>query len=91
MTIRMYANRKKWPLKDIQIKLEHSKTHADDCEQCETKDQKVDLIQRRIQFKGDLSDEQIKRLMEIADRCPVHRTLENHPQIQTELVKSDSF
>lgn len=86
MTLRMYANRKKWPLEDIKINLQHSRTHADDCEDCDNKDQKVDLIERQIRFKGDLDDKQIARLLEIADKCPVHRTLENHPKIVTEVV-----
>ena len=86
MTIRMYANRKKWPLDDIVIDLKHDKIHAEDCVDCEATDGKVDVIERMISFKGDLSDEQIQRLLEIADRCPVHRTLENNPHIRTRLA-----
>lgn len=87
MTIRMYANRKKWPLEDVSIDLQHNKIHAVDCNDCQQTDGKVDVIERKISFKGNLSEEQIKRLLEIADRCPVHRTLENNPKIRTELVK----
>ena len=86
MTIRMYANRKKWPLDDILIDLHHDKVHAIDCEDCQQADGKVDIIERQISFKGNLSEEQVNRLLEIADRCPVHRTLENHPKIRTKLV-----
>lgn len=85
MTIRMYANRKKWPLYDIIIDLKHNKIHAKDCADCQKTDGKVDIIERTISFKGDLSDEQKARLLEIADRCPVHRTLENNPHIKTYL------
>jgi putative redox protein len=87
MTIRMYANRKKWPLEDISIDLHHNKIHAIDCEDCQQTDGKVDIIERKISFKGDLSEEQVNRLLEIADRCPVHRTLENNPRIRTELAQ----
>ncbi len=86
MTIRMYANRKKWPLEDILIDLHHDKIHAIDCEDCQQTDGKVDIIERQISFKGDLNETQVHRLLEIADRCPVHRTLENNPKIRTKLA-----
>lgn len=75
MTVRMYANRKKWPLDDVKIHLRHSRQHITDCEQCEEKPQQLDVIERDLEFIGDLTDEQRSRLLEIADRCPVHRTL----------------
>ncbi|MEO0982678.1 MAG: alpha/beta fold hydrolase [Pseudomonadota bacterium] len=74
MTIRMYANRKKWPLEKVSIRLTHEKNHADDCEHCE-EGRKVDIFEKEIRLDGDLTDEQRARLMEIADKCPVHRTL----------------
>ncbi|MCB1741001.1 MAG: OsmC family protein [Gammaproteobacteria bacterium] len=83
MTIRMYANRKQWPLTDIQVELVHSREHAADCDDCEDSATRIDVITRRIRLEGDLSDEQRQRLMEIADRCPVHRTLENEIRIDT--------
>ena len=83
MTIRMYANHKKWPLDDVIIDLKHEKTHAEDCTDCEKSGKKVDRITRHIEFVGELSDEQRGRLLEIADRCPVHRTLENNPVVET--------
>lgn len=75
MTVRMYANRKKWPLDDVKIHLRHSRQHSTDCEQCEDEPKQLDVIERELEFVGDLSDEQRSRLLEIADRCPVHRTL----------------
>ncbi len=85
MTIRMYANHKGWPLDDVVIDLEHERIHAKDCEDCEQTDGKIDRIHRSLSFVGDLSEQQVERLMEIADRCPVHRTLENNPVIETKL------
>jgi len=86
MTLRMYANHKKWPLDDVIIDLQHEKIHAEDCVDCGQKDGKIDRITRHIKIKGDLSDEQRARLIEIADRCPVHRTLENNPVVKTHLI-----
>jgi uncharacterized OsmC-like protein/alpha/beta superfamily hydrolase len=75
MTVRMYANRKKWPLKRVTVRLRHSRIHAADCADCETRVGLLDRIDRTIQLEGDLDDEQRQRLLEIADKCPVHRTL----------------
>jgi len=86
MTLRMYANRKQWPLQDVLIDLQHERIHATDCEDCAQTDGKIDRITRHIKFVGDLDEAQISRLTEIADRCPVHRTLENNPVIDTKLV-----
>ncbi len=83
MTMRMYASRKKLPLDDIEIKLVHQRVHAEDCVDC---NDKIERITRSISLKGDLNAEQKQSLMAIADKCPVHRTLENDPQIVTELV-----
>ncbi|MCP4335625.1 MAG: OsmC family protein [Gammaproteobacteria bacterium] len=82
MTLRMYANRKKLPLEDVIVRLQHERVHAEDCIEC---NQTIERITRRITLVGDLDDEQRQRLLEIADKCPVHRTLENNPQIVTEL------
>jgi len=84
MTLRMYARRKKLPLDDIEVRLLHERVHAEDCVDCE---QKIERIIRRITLRGDLDAEQRQRLLEIADRCPVHRTLESDPRIVTELVE----
>ena len=84
MTMRMYANRKKLPLEDIKVKLDHERVHAEDCVDC---DKKSELITRSISLQGNLSDEQLNSLLSIADKCPVHRTLESDLKIATELVK----
>ena len=83
MTIRMYANRKKWPLKDVKVQLRHYRVHGEDCEQCDDQTRQIDIIDREITFKGDLDEQQQQRLMEIADRCPVHRTLHGTLEIKT--------
>jgi uncharacterized OsmC-like protein/alpha/beta superfamily hydrolase len=83
MTLRMYANRKKMAIEDIEVKLVHERVHAEDCVDC---NDSIEQITRSISFKGDLSGEQKMKLMAIADKCPVHRTLENDPKIVTELV-----
>ena len=83
MTLRMYANLKKIPLDDIQVRLLHERVHAEDCVDC---DHRIERITRRISLHGELDATQRQRLLEIADRCPVHRTLENEPQIVTELT-----
>lgn len=87
MTIRMYANRKKWPLERAVVRLTHNKIHAADCADCETKDGKLDRIERTIELTGDLDDEQRARLLEIADKCPVHRTLESEVKVETRLAE----
>jgi putative redox protein len=75
ITIRMYAQRKGWPLKDIEIELSHSKDYRKDCEDSADNNVKIDRIVRKITFKGDLDDTQRARLMDIARRCPLHQTL----------------
>jgi putative redox protein len=68
----------------VVVRLRHSRVHADDCADCETKTGKVDVIERRIELQGALDEEQRRRLMEIADRCPVHRTLTSEIKIRTQ-------
>lgn len=85
MTIRMYANRKNWPLESVAVRLTHEKDYAEDCEHCE-ENRKVDVFDRSITLKGDLTDDQRARLLEIADRCPVHRTLHEPVEVRTRLV-----
>ena len=86
MTIGMYAQRKAWPLEEITVHLRHSKIHAIDCAECETRDGMVDRIERDIQLSGPLSEEQRSKLLEIAGKCPVHRTLTSEIQIRTRLL-----
>jgi putative redox protein len=83
MTLALYARRKEWPLQAVTVRLEHSKIHAEDCANCETKEGKLDRIDREIELEGALTAEQKARLLEIADRCPVHRTLTSEIEIRT--------
>ncbi|MCH8981169.1 OsmC family protein, partial [candidate division KSB1 bacterium] len=85
MTLRMYADRKKWPLEDVVVRLKHQKVYAKDCEECEDKNVKIDEIEREIEVHGPLDEAQKKRLLEIADRCPVHRTLHSQIVVKTKL------
>ncbi|MEM6303937.1 MAG: bifunctional alpha/beta hydrolase/OsmC family protein [Pseudomonadota bacterium] len=87
MTIRMYARRKGWPLTHVSVDVSHDKVHAQDAQT--SAGQKVDTWKRRIRLEGALSDEQRMKLMEIADKCPVHRTLERSSKVLTELVSAD--
>ena len=83
MTVSFYARARKWPLESVIVTLRHSKIHAADCRDCETKEGKIDRIERDIHFVGKLDPEHRKRLLEIADKCPVHRTLRSAIAIQT--------
>jgi len=85
MTLRLYARQKKWPLQKVRVQLKHDKIYATDCATCETKDGRGDRIERLIGLDGPLSDEQRQRLLEIAARCPVHRTLTSEIHISTRL------
>jgi len=88
MTLRLYADRKGWPLKSVEVNLKHQKVHAADCADCEKKNKMLDQIEREIVLHGELDDSQKQRLLEIADRCPVHRTLHNKIEILTTLKES---
>ena len=83
MTLRLYAERKALPLERVTVELSHSRIHAADCETCETKEGMVDRIERTIALRGTLDAEQRERLLEIADKCPVHRTLTSEVDIRT--------
>jgi uncharacterized OsmC-like protein/alpha/beta superfamily hydrolase len=85
MTLRMYANFKKLPLESVQVRLRHAKVHAEDCARCESKEGKIDRIEREIEVLGPLSEEQRLKLLEIADKCPVHRTLDSEIEIVSRL------
>lgn len=84
MTVAMYAARKGWPLAGVQVRLRHGHVHAKDCAACETKEGKIDRIEAFLTLEGELSEEQRRRLLEIADRCPVHRTLTSEIRIETQ-------
>jgi putative redox protein len=86
MTVGMYARRKQWPLESVTVRLRHSRIHAADCADCETKAGMLDRIERDIQFIGVLSAEQSAKLLEISNKCPVHRTLSSEIDIQTRLI-----
>ncbi len=85
MTVRMYADRKGWPLEKVRVTLRHSRIHAKDCADCETTKGFVDQIDRDIEFTGDLDDTQRQRLLDIAERCPVHQTLTSEVHVTTSL------
>jgi putative redox protein len=85
MTVEMYAKRKGWDLKEARIHLEHGKIYSKDCEECEQTTAKIDHILREIELEGELTDEQKQRLLEIADKCPVHKTLSSRTHITTSL------
>jgi len=86
ITVGMYARRKGWPLEEITVNLRHSKIHAADCAECETKEGMLDRIERDIHFAGSLTTEQRSKLLEIANKCPVHRTLTSEIVIRTRAV-----
>ncbi|GGI92974.1 osmotically inducible protein C [Shewanella hanedai] len=85
MTMRMYAERKKWPLQDIKIDLTHNRTYIKDCETCESGKGQLDTLSRKIELIGDLSDEQKQALLVISEKCPVHKTLHSKLVVTTEL------
>lgn len=79
----MYAERKKWALRGVTLRLSHDRIHAKDCEDCETKKGMLDEIRSTIRLEGDLDQAQRERLLQIATRCPVHRTLSSEIKIRT--------
>jgi putative redox protein len=86
MTVASYARRKQWPLESVTVRLRHAKVHAEDCAECETKAGFIDRIDLDVELAGPLTDEHRVRLMEIAGRCPVHRTLTSEVGIRRRLV-----
>jgi putative redox protein len=85
MTMRLYAGRKGWPVTRIAVALQHGKIYAQDCAECETREGKIDQIEVEVSLEGPLDREQRQRLLEIADKCPVHRTLKAEKQIRSRL------
>ncbi len=88
MTLRMYADRKGWPLHSVEVALRHEKIHAADCESCVTEEGRVDRITRELTLIGPLDSTQRAKLVEIADKCPVHRTLHREVTVETTLLGS---
>ena len=86
MTIQLYAKRKKWDLKEVEVHLSHSKTHVEDCVECEKPSAKIDQFTRIIRLEGKLDDEQKSSILAIANKCPVHRTLIETSTIVTQLA-----
>ncbi|HZX93431.1 MAG TPA: OsmC family protein [Myxococcales bacterium] len=83
MTLRLYARTKGWPLQRVTVVVKHRKIHAVDCAECETREGRIDQLEREIRLEGPLDEPQRARLMEIADRCPIHRTLQAEVRILT--------
>jgi len=90
MTLRMYASGKQWPLDRVTVSLRHSRIHARDCADCETTDGQLDHVERVIHLVGDLDEQQRERLLEIAERCPVHRTLHSEVVVHTTVDAGDA-
>jgi putative redox protein len=86
MTLALYARKKQWPLERVEVRLRHSKIHAADCDECETREGMLDRIESDIVLTGALDGDQRARLLEIAEKCPVHRTLTSEVHIQSRLV-----
>ena len=86
MTLKLYADRKEWPLESVRVTLRHHRVHAKDCEECEKESGMIDVLEKELELKGQLDDEQRARLLEISARCPVHRTLLNEIKIRSELI-----
>ncbi|SCY09306.1 putative redox protein [Nonlabens sp. Hel1_33_55] len=86
MTIQMYSKRKKWNVENVECHVTYNKQHSEDCENCENDSAKIDTFTRHIKFPDDLEESQIKKLLQIADKCPVHKTLHSETQVLTKLL-----
>ena len=87
MTIKMYVSRKDWALEDVYMELRHSKRHDEDCDNCEDPDSKIDVIEKEVIVEGDLSDDQLDKILDISKKCPVHRTLIGDMTIESSITK----
>lgn len=88
MTVAMYARRKGWPLRQVLVRLQHDKVHAEDCEDCESRSGKIDHFERELELLGELSENQQQKLLEIAEKCPVHKTLHAEVRVRSRLKEN---
>ena len=86
MTIKMYVNHKGWELDDVYMELRHSKRHAEDCDNCQDPKSRIDTIEKEVIVEGDLTDEQIDRILDISKKCPVHRTLMSDIRLESSIT-----
>ena len=86
MTLRMYADRKGWDLQKVEVELDQSRIHAKDCEDCESEEGYIHLIEKRLKITGDLSPQQRQRLLEISEKCPVQKTLTHEIRVKSDLI-----
>ncbi|NNE77996.1 MAG: OsmC family protein, partial [Pricia sp.] len=86
MTIQMYAKRKAWKINNVEVHTSYSRSHAVDCEECESENAKIDTFHREIRLNATLDEKQLNRILEIADKCPVHKTLHSETQIITKFI-----
>jgi putative redox protein len=89
MTVQLYAKRKGWPLEEVVVDLAQERVHGEDCVRCEEEDVRMDRITKRLRLRGPLDETQRQRLAEIAERCPVNRTLTGHIELRIELVPAE--
>lgn len=87
MTIKMYVNHKGWEIEDVYMELRHNKSHDEDCENCEDAKSKIDVIEKEVIVEGDLSDDQVERILDISKKCPVHRTLMGDITIKSSITR----
>jgi len=89
ITVRMYAQRKGWPLESVEVALQHERIHAEDCAECDTPEGFLDKITKLITLRGPLDTEQRQRLMDVSERCPVQKTLQNEVHIESRFIPGD--
>lgn len=85
MTVKMYARRKEWPVQDLFLEVRHNKKHDEDCANCEDNNSKIDVIEKELIVEGNLSEAQLDKLLEISEKCPVHRTLLSDIKIESSI------
>ena len=86
MTIQMYVKRKGWDLQNVEVHTSYSKSHAEDCQDCESPGSKIDTFKRELRLAGNIDEKQTQRILEIANKCPVHKTLHSDTQVITKII-----